>query len=110
LRLFHFALQGESRLPMPPDWAAIRDRFQQGPLQPLAKELSAMFGDQVVLAELRKTLASSEVPFPARRDALLLLGRVADRESVELYPTLLKSKEMRKAILQLRSSDCSRPA
>ena len=107
LRLFHFALQAESQLRKPDGWDAAIARFNPGPLQTMALEMSAVFGDENVLRQLRATLASQDQPANARRNALALLSRVADHESIQLYPELLKSNELRKSLLPLlgRSSD-----
>lgn len=107
LRLFHFALQAESRLPKPNGWDAAIARFKQGSSKAMALELSAVFGDESILRQLRATLASQDQPANERRNALGLLSRVGDRESIQLYPELLKSNELRKALLPMlgRSSD-----
>lgn len=107
LRLFHFALEGESRLPKPAGWDGAIARFSSGPLQSMTLEMSAVFGDEKVLGQLRSALSSQEQPANARRNALVLLSRVGDRESVQLYPELLKSNELRKTLLPMlgRSSD-----
>jgi putative membrane-bound dehydrogenase-like protein len=107
LRLFHFALQAESRLAMPRGWESVVARFTEGEPQVMARELSAVFGDERVLNELRTTLADSQAAIPVRRGALNLLSRVGDRDCIQLYPELLKQAELRGALLPLlgRSSD-----
>src|SRR5262249_8266438 len=96
LGLVHFSLQGESSLPKPAGWEAIRDRFtgsgagQTAPeTRRLCEELSAVFGDETVLKKMRMLLASEQAPVEERRSALAILSRTGDRESVALYPRLL---------------------
>lgn len=105
VRTLAFALEGESGLPMPADWPAVARRISKSPMNApesaAAEQLSALFGDQAVLARNRTRLADANAPLPERRTSLALLKRAADTASVPLYIGLLEDDAFRKAVIPL---------
>jgi putative membrane-bound dehydrogenase-like protein len=101
LRLLAFSLERESSLPMPMGWSAAAVRFTGGEAAAIARQLSAVFGDQPVLARQRAVLADDGAPLAERQSAFALLKRVGDRESVPIYVRLLTHAEFRSAVIPL---------
>lgn len=101
LRLLAFSIGSEASLPMPEGWAEAAERFATGATADVVRQLSAVFGDQGVLAAERATLADVQAPLPSRQAAFALLKRVGDREAVPIYVTLLNDKSFRSAVIPL---------
>jgi putative membrane-bound dehydrogenase-like protein len=112
--LMQFSLARESSLPRPGGWDAIRSRFTEGltkpearSIRPMLEELSAVFGEKEVLANLRRLLTNEGAAVDERRYALAILNRVGDREAIAIYPRLLENPALRPQVIPLlaRSSD-----
>jgi putative membrane-bound dehydrogenase-like protein len=101
LRLLAFTVEKEASLPMPDGWAAAAARFTGGDAAGAAQQLSAMFGDQTVLAAQRAVLADDQAPLPQRQAAFALLKKVNDPLAVPIYVTLLTNKDFRSAVIPL---------
>lgn len=101
LRLLAFSIEREASLPMPDGWAGVATRFASGGATDVARQLSAVFGDQGVLAAQRTLLADEQAPLPQRQAAFALLKRVGDREAVPIYVRLLTDKQFRSAVIPL---------
>jgi putative heme-binding domain-containing protein len=99
LNLLRFGLQHESRLLQPKDWSKVQQRFAAGGPQTLCDELSAVFGDEAVLTEMRTRLADEAAPVNTRLDALSILRRVGDSQAGELYVRLLDNPQLRPQII-----------
>jgi putative membrane-bound dehydrogenase-like protein len=106
LRLLAFSLQTEATLPMPARWAAVAARFAasgNSVVRATAEQLSAVFGDKTVLAQLRTRLADPAASLAARKQAFEALKRVGDREVMPVYVRLLDQDAFRSAVLPLLS-------
>jgi putative heme-binding domain-containing protein len=93
---------------MPAGWEKVRDRLsKEDGARGMADELSAVFGDNVVLKQMRERLIEVGAPIKQRQRALAILTRVGDRETVTLYPQLLEDDGLRPQVIPLaaRSSD-----
>lgn len=101
LRLLAFTIERDASLPMPDGWAAASARFANGGAADVARQLSAVFGDQSVLAAQRGILADDQAPLPQRQSAFALLKRVGDREAVPIYVKLLSDAQFRSAVIPL---------
>jgi putative heme-binding domain-containing protein len=101
LRLLAFSTERDASLPMPNGWAAVAARFADGGAADVARQLSAVFGEQSVLAAQRAVLADDQAPLPQRQAAFALLKRVGDREAVPLYVKLLGDERFRSAVIPL---------
>jgi putative heme-binding domain-containing protein len=107
LNLMHFSLQNESRLSEPLEWDRVRQRFSNGsnsadaPAARICDELSAVFGVEAVLQQMRGVLVSQQATVAQRRRALAILHRVGDRESVAIYPKLLSHPALRLQVIPL---------
>jgi putative heme-binding domain-containing protein len=101
LNLLRFGLQYDSRLTQPKDWSKVQQRFATGSPQRACDELSAVFGDEAVLAAMRSRLADEAAPVAARLDALSILRRVGDNQAGELYVGLLDNSKLRPQIIPL---------
>ncbi|HEX3135695.1 MAG TPA: hypothetical protein VHX44_19185, partial [Planctomycetota bacterium] len=101
LRLLAFTVEKEASLPMPEGWAAVAARFTSGDAVGVAQQLSAMFGDQSVLAAQRAVLADDKAPLGQRQAAFSLLKKVNDPLAVPIYVTLLTNKDFRSAVIPL---------
>jgi putative heme-binding domain-containing protein len=106
LRLLAFSIQNEATLPMPPRWEAVAARFAENrtaAVRATVEQLSAVFGDHAVLAQLRTRLADASAPLAARREAFDALKRVGDREIMPVYVQLLEHDAFRSPVLPLLS-------
>jgi putative membrane-bound dehydrogenase-like protein len=101
LSLLRFGLQYDSRLTRPKDWSKVQQRFATGSLQRACDELSAVFGDEAVLAAMRSRLADDAAPVAARLDALSILRRVGDNQAGESYIRLLDNPKLRPQLIPL---------
>ena len=108
LRLLAFSLQAEAALPMPQGWVAVASKFNAkdtaAPVRAAAEQLSAVFGDQGVLAQMRARLADESLAVRERRAAFDVLKRVNDREALPLYIKLLDHDAFRPAVIPLLSA------
>jgi putative heme-binding domain-containing protein len=90
---------------MPSQWPALASRFHgAAPTSPeaaAAEQLSALFGDDSVLARNRARLADASAPIEERRAALSLLKRANDAEAIPLYIQLLDDPAFRSASIPL---------
>lgn len=104
LRLLHFSLQYENRLPLPATWAKAAQRLatsRNANNVRMTEELSAIFGDKEVLERMRTVLADDRAALPERRRALAVLRRVGDTESNAVYLRLLADKQLRGEVIPL---------
>jgi putative heme-binding domain-containing protein len=101
LRLLAFTIEKDAALPTPDGWGAAAARFANGDAAGVAQQLSAMFGDQTVLAAQRTVLADDKAPLPQRQAAFNLLKKVGDPQAVPIYVTLLGNKDFRSAVIPL---------
>jgi putative membrane-bound dehydrogenase-like protein len=105
VRTLAFALESETGLEMPAQWPALAHRLSapapEAPEAAAAEQLSALFGDQAVLARNRERLADANAPLAERRAALALLKRANDTSVVPLYIRLLDDPAFRSAAIPL---------
>lgn len=119
LMLLHFGLQFDSSLAMPKEWPAVARLYLEAPganagsaghdprVIQMVRELSALFGDEKVLAEMRTQLADAKAPLETRRGALAVLKRVGDEKAMPIYLDLLTEPRLRTEAIGLlaKSSD-----
>jgi|UniRef100_UPI003783910F putative membrane-bound dehydrogenase-like protein len=112
LKLLAFSLKDEAKVEMPKAWPELRSRGIPAPEDggrnaPITDELSALFGDQAVLREMRALLADTAKPLPQRRAAFDLLKRTGDAESTPIFAKLLDEPAFTTAVIPLlsRSND-----
>jgi putative heme-binding domain-containing protein len=90
---------------MPRAWPQLAQRFLPGqaatPEGNATAQLSALFGDETVLAQMRALLADTRALPPERKKALDLLKRARDPAAVPIYLRLLEDPEFRGAVLPL---------
>ncbi len=102
LRLLASSLENETRLPMPAGWADVAKRFAKDDgLRALSERLSAVFGDNSVLARMRGVLGDDNAPAPERQRAFELLKRSGDKEAQPIYVHLLEADAWRTAVIPL---------
>ena len=101
LRLLAFTIERESSLPAPEGWTAAAARFTSTDAAGVAQQLSALFGDQTVLAAQRALLADDKAPLAQRQAAFALLKRVGDPQAVPIYVTLLANHDFRSLVIPL---------
>ena len=106
LKILGFALKSEAKAAMPSGWPSVQSRLAASNAV-LVNELSALFGDEKVVAAMRGTLADSKASVPARRMAFDLLKRIGDAKAAPLFAGLLDVEEFRSAVIPLlsRSTD-----
>jgi putative heme-binding domain-containing protein len=104
LQLLAFALKDESTVKMPKAWPEIQSKNQKSDI---GHSLSALFGDQSVLSEMRGMLADTAKPLPQRRAAFDLLKRTGDTGSTPIFAKLLDEEAFASAVIPLlsRSND-----
>ena len=104
LQLLAFALKDESTVKMPKAWPEIQSKNQKSDI---GNSLSALFGDQSVLSEMRGMLADTAKPLPQRRAAFDLLKRTGDAGSTPIFAKLLDEEAFASAVIPLlsRSND-----
>lgn len=102
LRMLAFSLKDEAGVTMPKGWNPPKDVDAN-----VKRELSATFGDQTVLADMRTLLADATKPLPQRRSAFAILKRTGDAESAPIFAKLLNEPEFTTAVIPLlsRSND-----
>lgn len=105
LKLLAFSLRDEAVVKMPNAWPQVRSDLSDQ--SDFVRQLSALFGDQTVLSEMRALLADTAKPLPQRRAAFDLLKRTGDAESTPIFAKLLKEPAFTKAVIPLlsRSND-----
>ncbi|MCB1224348.1 MAG: c-type cytochrome, partial [Verrucomicrobiales bacterium] len=102
LKLLAFSLKDEATAPMPTSWKQVRE--QLGNTEPeVAHQLSALFGDQAVLADMRGILANTAKPLQERRAAFDLLKRTGDAKATPLFAKLLDEPAFSSAVIPLLS-------
>jgi putative membrane-bound dehydrogenase-like protein len=105
VRILAFALEHETGLDMPAKWPALARRFPGNATDSTAaaatEQLSALFGDETVLARNRERLADKNAPLDERRAALALLKRSGDTSATPLYIRLLDDAAFRAAAIPL---------
>lgn len=105
VQLMAFALQSESNLSMPPRWPELAQRLlsqsENSPQHAAALQLSVLFGDAEVLAQMRSVLADTHAAMADRQNALALLKRTRDPASVPVYIRLLDEGAFRGAVIPL---------
>jgi putative membrane-bound dehydrogenase-like protein len=104
LRLLAFALKNEAKVEPPPAWrinqVAFEDSADPG-VRAAVDELSALFGDKLVLQKVRWRLSNGALPIAERQQAFALLKRVGDPESLPIFAELLDKPEFRKEVIPL---------
>jgi putative membrane-bound dehydrogenase-like protein len=111
VRLMAVSLENEASLPQPPSWPeAVRQLATIGlpaPSGAAVENLSALFGDESILAKSRTALADDRASSEERQTALKLLKRAGDTTGMPLYVKLLDDEKLRSPVLPLlaRSSD-----
>ena len=83
LQMLAFALKDEARVEMPKAWPQVRSDLSDQ--SDLVRQLSALFGDKTVLAEMRSLLADASKPLPQRQAAFNLLKRTGDAEATPIF-------------------------
>ena len=113
LTLLHFGLQFDSSLPMPKEWPTVANLYLKTPAAnagttghdprfiQMARELSALFGDEKVLAEMRAQVANNDASIETRRGALAVLKRVGDEKAMPIYLDLLAEPRLRNEAIGL---------
>jgi putative heme-binding domain-containing protein len=107
LRVFAFALESEAGLQPPAGWPQVSARFSASSdkgVRNALEQLSALFGDQAVLAKTRALLADTKAPLAERKRALDLLKRAGDTESTALLVSLLDDSALRGSVIPLLAS------
>ncbi len=80
------------------------DRSAQDPrTNQMIRELSAVFGDEKVLAAMRAQVANHDAPIETRRGALAVLKRVSDEKAIDVYLDLLTDSFLRNEAIDLLS-------
>ncbi len=108
LKLLAFSLKDEAFVKMPAAWAQVRSGLSdQSDASDVVRQLSALFGDKTVLAEMRAVLADAAKPLPQRQAAFNLLKRTGDAESTPIFAKLLNEEAFASAVIPLlsRSND-----
>ncbi len=105
LQVLAFGMKDEARAPMPNAWPQLKNKFFGQ--SAIIDQLSALFGDQTVLAKMRGILADAAQPMPQRRSAFDLLKRIGDAEAAPIFARLLDVPEFSSAVIPLlsRSND-----
>jgi putative membrane-bound dehydrogenase-like protein len=106
LRLLAFSVQNDPTLPMPERWTLVAERFaayDDPAVRMTAEQLSAAFGDQTMLAQLRTRLADESTPLARRRQAFDALKRVGDRGAMPIFVRLLEHDAFRSLVIPLLS-------
>jgi putative membrane-bound dehydrogenase-like protein len=103
VRILGFGLKTEAAAAAPKEWSKVQARFPGV----LTDELSALFGDQTIIAKRRATLGDDHAPMPERRAAFDLLKRIGDAQATPIYARLLDVEQFRSAVIPLlaRSND-----
>ncbi|HXG47446.1 MAG TPA: PVC-type heme-binding CxxCH protein [Methylomirabilota bacterium] len=92
------ALKGRRNVPMPEGWDTVESRLGESAdadVRTLVRSLSVTFGSERALAALRRDVAGTTVPVPARRAALESLVNVKDPALPDVLLGLLAEAEMR---------------
>jgi putative membrane-bound dehydrogenase-like protein len=108
LQVLAFGLKDEAAVKMPKAWPQVRsDLSDKSDVSELVRQLSAVFGDRAVFAEIRALLADTTQLLPRRRAAFDLLKRTGDAESTPIFAKLLDDPAFTTAVIPLlsRSSD-----
>jgi putative membrane-bound dehydrogenase-like protein len=108
LKMLAFSLKDEAVVKMPKAWPQLRsDLSDQSDASDLVRQLSAIFGDRAVFAEMRALLADTTQLLPRRRAAFDLLKRVGDDEATPIFAKLLEEPAFTTAVIPLlsRSND-----
>ena len=107
LQILDFSLATAGATEPPPGWEKAAARFTEGAPGVVARRLSAVFGDQDVLAAMRATLADRAAALPERQQAFDTLRRTGDKAAVPVFVALLDDPAFRGAALPLvgRSGD-----
>jgi putative heme-binding domain-containing protein len=103
LELLAFGLKDEAKAPMPKAWRGAQSKFTDSPVSGMVDQLSALFGDQSVLATMRETLADETKSLSQRRSAFELLKRVGDPEATPIFAKLLDHPAFSSAVIPLLS-------
>lgn len=105
LKLLAFSLKDEAKVEMPKAWPQVRSDLSDQ--SDLVRQLSALFGDQAVLSEMRALLADTAKPQPQRLAAFDLLKRTGDAGSTPIFAKLLDEPAFTTAVIPLlsRSND-----
>jgi putative membrane-bound dehydrogenase-like protein len=104
LQILAFGLKDEAAVKMPKAWPQVRsDLSDKSDASDLVRQLSAIFGDRAVFAEMRALLADTTQLLPKRRAAFDLLKRVGDAESTPIFAKLLDDPAFTKAVIPLLS-------
>ncbi|MDO8541912.1 MAG: DUF1080 domain-containing protein [Opitutaceae bacterium] len=103
LQVLAFALESEAGLKAPAAWPRVVARFSTASdaVRAAAELLSALFGDEAVLAKTRAVLANASTPLAERRRALDLLKRAGDTASTRILVQLLDDRALRTAVIPL---------
>ncbi len=104
LRILGFRLEDEAALAMPSAWPSVRERFAHtgdAAARAVLNELSALFGDQGILAQTRTRLADASATVSDRQRALHLLKRVNDPAALPIYLRLLDEDAFRSDVIPL---------
>ncbi len=108
LQILAFGMKDEAAVKMPEAWPQVRsDLSGKSDVSDLVRQISALFGDQSILADMRGVLADTTKPLPQRRSAFDLLKRVGDAEATPIFAKLLDEAAFTSAVIPLlsRSND-----
>ncbi|CAN5361405.1 hypothetical protein BH23VER1_BH23VER1_07060 [soil metagenome] len=103
LATLRFAL-GAAPVVAPGNWATTAPRLyahSDDAIRADARHLGAIFSDEPILADLRRTLADPEAPEKARRHAFETLSRMTDRLAFPTFLALLDDPAFRAEVIPL---------
>lgn len=103
LATVRFAL-GNDTQPMPDTWAQLAPwlyNHADEKVRADARHLGALFADEVVLTELRRTLADPKAPGESRRHAFETLSRTTDKVAFPTFLDLLDDPAYRAEVIPL---------
>lgn len=104
VEIMAFALRNDTALPVPAKWSELQTRIPSLTAGDSAvttmQELSALFGDQTVLADARALLANSKANLSSRQNALQLLKRADDQAARPVFLALLDDPNFRREAIE----------
>lgn len=99
LKILAFGMKDEAKATMPKAWPQLQSKFPGT----TSDQLSALFGDKAMLANMRGILSDATQPLPQRRSAFDLLKRVGDSESTPIFAKLLDHPDFTSVVIPLLS-------
>lgn len=97
------AMEGRRRVEAPGGWAAVRGKLLSSPSREVraeARSLAVVFGDEVALDQMRRTLGDRAADVDDRRHALQSLLAANDAQLPAVLHAMLDDQALREAALQ----------